>query len=107
MIKGGRCAGITGRMCSDKFKNLKTRYKTIKARSNQTGNGGESRQSNWPYFEKMHELLLNDAAVNPDNVYEFGAAGFNRIRRSRICFLNHCMLSLLYLLIFMHLDVSR
>ncbi len=81
--------GVTGRMCSDKFKNLKTRYKTIQARSHQTGSGGECRQSNWPYFAKMHDLLRNGVAVNPDNVYEIGAARFNWIRRRQVRFLHY------------------
>jgi hypothetical protein len=80
MSKKGFSA-VTGRMCEVKFKNMKTTYKTIKMRQQQSGSGGESR---WPYFQKMHDLLRNDVAVNPDNIVEAGASGFNRIRRRAV-----------------------
>jgi hypothetical protein len=47
MSKKGFSA-VTGRMCEVKFKNMKTTYKTIKMRQQQSGSGRESR---WPYFQ--------------------------------------------------------
>ena len=75
------CNGVTGRLCSEKFKNLKTRYLAIKKRLSQTGSGGEP---TWPYFSLMNELLRRNVAVNPNNIAEAGAAGFNRIRRNQV-----------------------
>lgn len=80
MVKTG-FRGITGRLCEIKFKNLKATYKTIRKRLGQTGGGGEI---SWPYFDVMDDLLKNDAAVNPNNIAEAGAAGFNRIRQNRV-----------------------
>jgi hypothetical protein len=73
--------GVTGRMCEVKFKNLKTRFKIIKTKNGQTGNG---RGPTWPYYDKMDDLFRNDVAVNPNNIVEAGAAGFNRIRRRAV-----------------------
>ena len=74
---------MTGRMCEVKFKNMKTTYKTIKMRQQQSGSGGESR---WPYFQKMHDLLRNDVAVNPDNIVEAGASGGSSVVGSGLYF---------------------
>lgn len=71
---------VTGRLCEIKFKNMKATYKRIKTLQRQTGEGG----SQWPYLEQMDDLLRNDVAVNPNNVAEVGAAGFNRIQRAQV-----------------------
>lgn len=76
-LKG--CTGVTGRMCSQKFKNLKTRFKIIKKRRGKTGSAGEP---TWPYYHHMEELLRNDKTIHPDNLIEAGAGGFNRVRRN-------------------------
>ncbi|EFX63761.1 hypothetical protein DAPPUDRAFT_335016 [Daphnia pulex] len=71
-------AGLTGRICEIKFKNMKAQYKNIKKRNGQTGRGGPP---SWPYFDTMDELLRHDLAVNPQNIAEIGAAGINYIPR--------------------------
>lgn len=76
--------GASGFNCEKKFKHMRTTYESIIYRLSRTGGGGESR---WLYFDQMHELLKNDVAVNPDNIVEAGAAGFNRIRRHSVNFI--------------------
>lgn len=73
--------GMTGRICEIKFKNMKSQYKNIKKRIGQTGTG---RPPTWPYYDEMDELLRHDVAVNPQNIVEMGAAGFNYIPRRAV-----------------------
>ncbi len=68
---------MTGRMCEVKFKNMKATLRTIKLRLGKTGAAGGTKL---PYFEVMSNLLGHDVAINPNNIAEAGAAGFNRIR---------------------------
>jgi hypothetical protein len=70
--------GVTARMCRDKFKNLKARYKQIQSRQKSTGAAGETK---WPFWNAMDDLLRKDVAVNPDNIIEAGAAGYRAIKR--------------------------
>ncbi len=77
-------AGLTGRICEIKFKNMKAQYKNIKKRNGKTGRGGPP---SWPYFDTMDELLRHDVAVNPQNIAEIGAAGFNYIPRRAVRFI--------------------
>ena len=80
-------AGMTGRICEIKFKNMKAQYKNIKKRIGKTGRGGPPK---WPYYETMEELLRHDVAVNPQNIVEIGAAGFNYIPRRAVIFFGKC-----------------
>lgn len=80
--------GVTGRLCEIKFKNMKARYKIIKTRQRETGTEGGSR---WQYYDLMDDLLRNDLAVNPNNVAEVGAAGFNRIQREPVNIQPKCL----------------
>ncbi len=70
--------GLTARMCREKFKNLKARYKQIQSRQKSTGAAGETK---WPFWNAMDDLLRKDDAVNPDNIIEAGAAGYRAIKR--------------------------
>jgi hypothetical protein len=51
--------GVTARMCKDKFKNLKSRYKAIISRRKNTETKGAS---NWLVFYAMNDLLRRDVA---------------------------------------------
>ena len=73
--------GVTGRMCSEKWKSLKNRVKTIIKRLKQTGSGAAP---TWPYYEKMVHLTRNDPTLHPQNIIEAGAVPYNRIRRPRV-----------------------
>ena len=74
--------GVSARMYKDKLKNLKTRYKAIIARRHSTGAEGVSK---WLYFDAMDDLLRKDVAVNPTNIIEAGASGYNTIKRRWVC----------------------
>jgi hypothetical protein len=70
--------GVTARMCKDKFKNLKSRYKAIISRRKNTETKGAS---NWLFFYAMNDLLRRDVAVNLTNIIEAGESGYNAIKR--------------------------
>ncbi len=74
-------AGVTGRMCEQKFKNMKATYMKSKAAREKTGAEGGSK---WPYYDLMDSLLRKNHAINPDNILEAGACGFNKIRRKKV-----------------------
>jgi hypothetical protein len=57
---------------------MKAQYKNIKKRNGKTRRGGPP---SWPYFDTMDKLLRHDVAVNPQNIAEIEAAGFNYIPR--------------------------
>jgi hypothetical protein len=76
------CKGVSARMCKDKFKNLKTRYKAIIARTHSTGAEGVSK---WLFLDAMDDHLRKDVAVNPTNIIEAGASGYNTIKRRCVC----------------------
>lgn len=71
MEKKGVGVGVTGRMCEVKFANLKATYKSNLARL--TSNA----ESTWTFFDAMAELLDNDPSIDPNNILEAGASGFN------------------------------
>ncbi len=59
---------------------MKGIYMKIKAAREKTGAGG----SKWPYYDLKDSLLRKYHAVNPDNILEAGACGFNKIRRNKV-----------------------
>lgn len=71
------CRGVTGRICENKFKNLKRKYVSLKTYRQRTGTEGPSK---WPHYNLLDELLQKDRAINPEHVMEVGS-GTNRIRK--------------------------
>ena len=96
MEKNGVC-GVTGRMCSEKWKALKNRVKQINKRLKQTGSGAAP---TWPYYDKMVHLTRNDPTINPNNIIEAGAAPYNRIRRPRVILNENFICMVIYVLHF-------
>ena len=107
METNGVC-GVTGRMCSEKWKALKNRVKQINKRLKQTWpgrpRGGGMKRSGaaptWPYYDKMVHLTRNDPTINPNNIIEAGAAPYNRIRRPRVILNENFICMVVYVLHF-------
>ena len=78
MLKTKNISGLTGRKCQEKFKTLKTRLKNKVKRK-----PGGGKAENWPYLERMKEILKNDKSIFPDHVFQVGAAGEKPIQRKR------------------------
>ena len=76
------CKGVNSRMCKDKFNNLKTHSKAIIARRHSPGEEGVSK---WVFLNAMDDLPRKDLAVNPTNIIEAGASGYNTIKRRWVC----------------------
>ncbi len=68
-------------MCTEKWKGLKNRLKTIIKRLKQTVSGATP---TWPYYEKMVHLTRNEQTIHPQNIIEAGAVPYNGIRRPRV-----------------------
>jgi len=78
MLKIKKIPGLTGRKCQDKFKRLKT---TLKNKVKRKPGGGKV--DDWPYLERMKEILEHDKTIFPDHVLQVGAAGEKPIKRNR------------------------
>ncbi len=72
--------GVTARMCNDKFKNLKTRYKAIIPVEKTLG---QKEQASGCFFYAIDDILRRDVAVNPTNIID--ASGYNAIKRRWVC----------------------
>jgi hypothetical protein len=46
---------------------------------------GQKGVSKWLFFDAMDDLLRKDVAVNPTNIIEAGASGYNTIKRRWVC----------------------